>query len=351
MIDLDRPPSSTQQRSAATARLRGHKGATAPVLPPCRTRSRVLLLGAIMTVPLLCAGAVVAQVEDTRPQQTPLQRVEAPLAEQGVEDEPDYGSALSVSVGSTFTSEYWFRGFLQENQGVIAQPYAELGVGLVAPEDERYSLDATIGIWNSLHSEKTGATGAGPSTWYESDVYGGLTFTTGNLEVGAIYTFYTYPNGAASTIQELGLYTGYTWGLAGDADRDDDVDLWLGLGGGVFFETADGGGSEDAYAELNIEPGLDFEVRDGLPITVSFPVTAGFSIDDYYFDAAGGEETLGYVSAAVAAGMPLPVPAEYGQWTLSGAVTGVFLTADSLTAIDGADDSNVFGSLTIDIAF
>lgn len=345
MNDLDRPPMSIRQNVTTTF---SPPGCNRPLR--YRIQGRALLRGAIMAVPLLWAGSVLAQTQDMRPQEVPLQGIDDP-AEEGAERDPDYGSALSVSAGAAFTTQYWFRGYLQENQGVIAQPYSELGVALFAPEDERYSVDGVVGIWNSVHSEKTGATGAGPGTWYESDVYGGLTFTTGNFELGTIYTFYTYPNGVASTIQEIGLFTGYKWDLAGDDRRDDDLDVWLGIGGAVYFETVDGGGSEDAYAEIGIEPGLDFEMGHNMPVTLSFPVALGFSLDDYYFDAAGDDEVFGYASAAVTVDVALPMPPKYGEWTLSGALNGVFLNAESLKAIDGAQEANLFASLAIDIAF
>lgn len=337
MIELDRPAFTAGQALLNAS----HR---------CFLQSPNLLHSALLGIPLLFPATVLAQIRDERPQQTPLSRVDEFPAE-AVGDVPEVVSRLSFSAGSTFTTEYWFRGHLQEDQGVIAQPYGEVGIGLLESTDERHRLDATLGIWNSIHSEKTGATGDSPSTWYESDVYGMLTFTAGNFDLGAIYTFYTYPNGAASTIQELGLYSGYRWDVRGDANHDDDLDLWIGLGGGVYIETRDREGGEHTYAEINIEPGMQFTVGDDLPLTVSFPVALGFSIDDYYLDAAGDEEVFGYTSAAVAVGVPLPVSGSYGEWTLTGTVTGIFLNAESLKAVEGAEDADLFGSVTIDIEF
>ena len=60
----------------------------------------------------------------------------------------------------------------------------------------------------SLRS-KTCAAGTGPGAWYESDIFGGVDFVFGKFTVGTVYTFYTYPNGAFDTIQEIGFKVGY----------------------------------------------------------------------------------------------------------------------------------------------
>src|SRR5262245_33911714 len=78
---------------------------------------------------------------------------------------------LSLSVGSDFTTAYFFRGILQERDGFIWQPYGELGFNLFTADEgssepvKSFSLFA--GSWNSIHSEKTLASGSGPGNWYE----------------------------------------------------------------------------------------------------------------------------------------------------------------------------------------
>lgn len=48
------------------------------------------------------------------------------------------------------------------------------------------------------------------------------------------------------------------------------------------------------------------------------PVDAGFSLGDYYEDAAGHDDTFGYWDLGAFVSCPLSmVPARYGEWSLS----------------------------------
>src|SRR5688572_14702073 len=67
------------------------------------------------------------------------------------------------------TNAYYFRGILQEREGVILQPWLELYANLYSADDGLVR-DVTVGagIWNSFHSERTGSTSE-RSWWYEVD--------------------------------------------------------------------------------------------------------------------------------------------------------------------------------------
>ena len=87
----------------------------------------------------------------------------------------------------------------------MAQVYAAKYLAKAALSAPRDLVNAYVATWNSFHEEKTGFDGTGgPSTWYESDLYGGVDVVAGPVTVGVVYTFYTYPNGAFETIQEIG---------------------------------------------------------------------------------------------------------------------------------------------------
>ena len=342
----------------------------------------VALAAAVAAVPALFAPAALAQeaVPTIRPQQSADGRTSEPLADQPQSDtaaaDVDVGAAYSFTAGTTVTTAYYFRGYNQEDQGVIVQPFAELGISLfnskaveddtetryvvnadgsrtpvVVPNDTRtkYSLDATAGIWNSVHSEKTGSRSTGPSNWYESDQYAGITFTTGDLNIGVLYTFYTYPNGAADTVGEVAFSGGYAIPLSKPADKG-DLDVSLGLGIIAAFETFDGNGTEDSYGEVDLTPKLAFETG-GTDLTLEFPFAVGLSLKDYYSDNDGSEQFFGYFSVAAVLGVPLPLPASYGEWSLKGGFQYIYLNADSVKNTNGGDNSDIVGSVALEISF
>ena len=348
-------------------------------------RSRALRLAALAAVPALLASALapaaLGQVDPVRPQVEPVQRADEPALEQPQNDEFVGADAYNVEVGAIVTTHYFFRGYLQENEGLIVQPFAEVGIGILSSENRGFSVDAFLGIWNSFHSEETGGTNEGASYWFESDLYGGVSVTTGNFEVGGVYTFYTYPNGAASVIQEVGAFAAYEFDLGdGLADGDDESTFQpsLAVGAGVYYEVKDYAAeeifdtasgttfsnpfaAEGFYLELNVQPGFEVEVGD-TPLSLTFPVVVGIGLSDYYFDSAdaaalangdpvGEDEFLGFVSVAAQLGIPVPLPDRYGTWTLVGGIEGIFLGADTLQELNSGDDVELVGSAGLAISF
>ena len=97
---------------------------------------------------------------------------------------------VSISAGMDFTTAYFFRGILQERNGFIWQPYAGINFKLFEGGDDSFvdSLIFSVATWNSVHSNKTLASGSGPTNWYESDVIVGGTlgfadYFSANLEL------------------------------------------------------------------------------------------------------------------------------------------------------------------------
>src|SRR5687768_16373201 len=58
---------------------------------------------------------------------------------------------VSLDVGVDFTTDYYFRGIIQETEDSIIQPYAEIGLNLYKGEGSLNSISGTLGIWNSFH--------------------------------------------------------------------------------------------------------------------------------------------------------------------------------------------------------
>lgn len=252
--------------------------------------------------------------------------------------------ALSLSGGVDYTTTYFFRGYNQEDTGLIFQPWTTITASLVSTDD--YTLNGYVGIWNSFHENKTGADGTGPSTWYEADLYGGLDMAIGKWTLGTIYTFYTYPNGAFNNVQEIGFKVAY-----------DDTAFMEGKGfdfalkpfAGVYIETQDGNGSEDIYFEVGVAPSFALGNTD---VTLSIPLLLGTSLDDYYLDEDGDNEFLGYGSIGLFASVPLGVSGNYGAWTLTGGVQYLQLFSDGLEAAnDNGKDYELLGKVGVSFAY
>jgi len=262
-------------------------------------------------------------------------------------------SPFSFSMGVDSVTQYFFRGILQEDDGFIAQPWAEMGVNLYSGDGLVNSIDWSIGTWHSLHEQHTGTDSNGPAAWYESDVYTGLSFGLAQKWSFAVtYTWYNSPNSAFDDVQDIALTLGY-----------DDSKMWSSLSEAipgfagfvpyvtVVFETdrAADGAHEGVYVEFGIEPGLTPLPNSGLEdLSISFPVTVGLSADEYYESPTnGGDESFGYVEA----GINFTYPIAPG-WELSAGPYFLFLgnTAESFN--DGEDNGfEVIGKFGISISF
>lgn len=247
--------------------------------------------------------------------------------------------ALSLTGGIDYVTAYYFRGINQEDSGLIVQPYLTLSAAVY--KTDALSITPYVGVWNSLHEHETAG---GDGNLYETDWFGGVDFKFGDWTLGAIYTFYTSPSDAFSTIEELGFKLSY-----------DDTNLMKKLGVPLalkpyvawYIETDDEA-TEDQYFEIGITPSV---ALPNTPVTLSFPLAAGFSPDGYYFNNRGNNESLGFVSAGVQASMPLGEPGKFGAWTLTAGVSYIHLFADSLEAVNDDDDSAWVGKLGVSFAY
>jgi hypothetical protein len=257
--------------------------------------------------------------------------------------EPNTG-AMHLDAGVEWTSAYYFRGLLQEDDGFILQNWIDLGIDLY--EGDNWTMAANIGIWNSMHGETdtAGTTDDITEHWYEADLYAGLAFEVEAWTFGVSTIYYTSPSDAFSSIVELDFTCAY-----------DDRDLW----GGDFalnpsvtlaIETHDDGGSEDTYLELGIAPGCTWDIDDNTAVDFTFPVTVGLGVDDYYIDAGGDDDFFGFLQVGADASMALPLPDRYGMWSLNGGVHLLFL-GDAAEDTNGGDDFEVIGRLGVSLAY
>ena len=247
---------------------------------------------------------------------------------------------VSFSTGFDFSHAYFFRGVLQERSGLVAQPYVDMTFNLFEGTQGLNSVTFTIGQWNSLHTGPSGSDG--PAThvgaWYESDFFTGVGFGVDNWNFGITYTAYLSPNHTFGTVKELALSMAVddsTW--LGVLSLSPHLLMAIELDG-----QADGGTGEGVYVELGVEPGMSL---DGIPVSLSLPVTLGLSLSDYYEGPSGEDDRFGYIDLGLVASTELPIPESYGTWEMSGGIHLLSLgdTLKSLNRGDGFQAVGIFG--------
>lgn len=225
---------------------------------------------------------------------------------------------VAFSVGSDFTTAYFFRGILQERDGFIWQPYG--GITFKLAEDIGYgvidNIDFSLGTWNSIQSNQTGATSA-PANWYESDVLVGFTMGLwGFVSTNITYAAYTFPNGAYSVVQELDWTTTFNDSeLLGPFALNPSM-LWaFEVDSTAFGDT----NQEGIYLGLGVKPGVVLFEEAEYPLTLALPLTVGLSVSNYYDEGPGGDnDTFGYFDGGIVASVPLSfISSDYGSWSAS----------------------------------
>lgn len=277
-----------------------------------------------------------------------------PTEAMGAAPSPANTGALHFGVDLNLTTSYFFRGYNQEDTGLIFQPnvygYTDI---ITADKDSTLSgLQAKVGLWNSIHSEQT----AGDGIWFEADLYGSLTATFASKYYATLqYTYYAYPEDAFESIQEIGVAGGIV-DVTNFWDAGQNKSFTLPLEYGIYWETSDGNGEEDIYTELKITPTFTLNGNwvpgFGKP-KLEIPLVLGGSLDGYYLDDDGHNETIGYLSAGVKISLPMDfVPAKYGTWNLVGGVNYWHLFADSAeTANDGGEDYELQGTIGVSMTY
>jgi hypothetical protein len=269
------------------------------------------------------------------------------------EDKGPNTGRVSLSMGVDWTTHYFFRGILQEDQNYIIQPYGDVTFKLLEGKGALTNLGFTLGLWNSLHGGPSGVEGnasVDPKMWYEADFYAklGATFAE-NLSTAIIYTAYMSPNDRFATVEEIALSLAYNDSkLLGPFALNPSVL--------IAFETdgqADAGRSEGISLQLGISPGYTFNAVGTYPISVTLPLVLGLSLGDYYerIGVGGSDDTFGYFSASLAASVPLKfAPAAYGAWQVKGALT-VLTLGDQLKAPKKRAGTEVIGTIGIALTY
>jgi hypothetical protein len=196
-------------------------------------------------------------------------------------------------------STYMFRGIRQHATGIALWPVADLSVAIYSGEGGVKSAGVNVGSWNSLHTGDTGTDGPTGKLWYESDFYARLNLGFGGgTTVSTIYTAYTSPNNAFTTVKEVAF----------QVSVDDSPHLGkaaLKPYALVAFELddagqADAGEAKGTYVELGIAPGYA-----GANASLAVPVKVGLSGKDYYEFGTGEDSKFGYFSIAGIVTVPM----------------------------------------------
>jgi hypothetical protein len=257
---------------------------------------------------------------------------------------------VSLSAGMDWTTHYFFRGILQEDQDLILQPYAEVGFKLMEGTPAFGDVALAIGLWNSLHGGPTGTGGpnSDPRVWYETDFYTRLGWTfLDTFKAGVIYTAYMSPNSFFNTVEELAFSLGFDDSkLLGPFSVQPTVLLAWEVAG-----QADGGLHRGIYLQVGVTPSYTVAEKSQYPVTLSLPLLVGLSLDDYYEFGTGDDDTFGYFQGGLSASVPLAfIPAAYGSWSLRGALT-VLVLGDNLKAVNNNDSTEVIGTLGVSFTY
>ena len=265
--------------------------------------------------------------------------------------QPNTGK-VSFSTGLDFSHAYFFRGIIQETDGFIAQPYGEIAFDLFEDTEGLNTGSLALGFWNSLHSGPSGSGGPSLNTtaWYESDFYAGLSLgLVGQWQVDVVYTQYMSPNDTFSTVKETALSLGFD-----DSERMGALALAPYVMLAIEASGNAAGIGSGVYVELGVEPGLPLEDS---PVSLTFPVTLGLSLSDYYQNVdpmvgvVGDNDAFGYFDLGLLASVPLlGVSESYGSWEVSGGVHLLFL-GDSLEALNAGDQFQAIGSFGVSIGY
>jgi hypothetical protein len=249
-------------------------------------------------------------------------------AAQASADEPP-SKRVTVTAGLDFVSAYMFRGIFQEDHGVIVPPFADVGVTAYSSDGALKSVTLNGGIWNSLHSGPSGSANPDRNAWYEADYYGSATFQVGNWKPGALFTSYTSPNDAFSTVNEL----------AGVLAYDDSGSAFpLNPKAILAFELkgqADGGASKGTYLELGVRPVVPVVTHSKYPLTLAIPAKIGLSLNDYY-EGPTGSNKFGYFDLGGILSVPLAFMNGKSTWEVHGGLDLLWL-GDNMKVLN-ADD-------------
>jgi hypothetical protein len=261
------------------------------------------------------------------------------------EDEGPNKGRISLLIQNDFTNAYIFRGIMQERDGFIWEPWAEVSLSLYEAEEGAIrGVSLGMGVWNSFQTKKTLATHS-PTNLYETDWYPMLNIDFAHgFSLLSTYYVYTSPNGGFSTVQEMDFKASWDDSeVLGRAALNPSVTFAIELDRTSF------GDERGTGAIVGIAPTL-YDGGEDVPLSLSLPIETGLSIDNYYEEPGRSNDHFGYLSWGLVASVPLGfVPEDYGSWSASVGGKGYYFS-NALTRVNSDDRlyPQVVGSLTVE---
>jgi hypothetical protein len=228
-------------------------------------------------------------------------------------------SCITGDLGFDVVSNYITKGIIQENQGFIIQPYADLHFRLYKDAGLISSITADIGIWNSFHSHHPGNTST-TSNWYEFDFIAGLTFAADKFTISPYFKTYESPADVFATAYTTGVNLTYDdSSLLGDFALHPYALVELQLQGttGNNFPASGAYHGRGQYYEVGLTPAHTWG-----NLTLSLPLKGGFGSGGFYL----GNRGFGFFSVGVDAAYALTfIPECLGKWCVHAGATYVRL--------------------------
>lgn len=253
----------------------------------------------------------------------------APSKEVVKPEAPPASPFVTGDAGVAFVSKYFSRGINLTDQGVIAQPYADLYLRLYEGDGFINKVTLNLGLWSSIQSFKQPGPHTNSSAWYEFDYTAGIATTFAkSFTFTASYFEFISPADNFPTARNLNFSLAYDdSGLLGAFALHPHFTVLAELNAPGYAGLDYGGW----YYEFGIAPGFAAG-----PVTFTFPLTLGLGDDNFYAD-----ETYGYFSAGAAIAVPLSfIPPAYGSWTFGSSAT--YYNLGSTTKAANHDEGNDF---------
>lgn len=289
------------------------------------------------------------------------------------------------AAGVDFVSTYVSQGFVEANEGIIAQPF----LTWVPPKielGERFRLEPYITSNNTLLDHSNGTIfhqhgtsqsivtktkrqrfaphpgqeywhyhdvtysaldGPNGKIWYDSKLTIGTLLTWRDLQVDMKYMACFYPDGSHDIDQELSAKVSYDiasfWASA--ADRNYTLrPFFIGV-----REIDDDNGKENTYFEYGIEGRWHGKVL-GQSVGVSLPLTYCASPDGYFIDTLGEKQWNGGFNVGPTVSWKMPISERFATF-LNASVRFYQFDAFNARESNDGDRSLWVGSLGISVAF
>ena len=261
------------------------------------------------------------------------------------EEGEESGLGVWVSLGLEYTSAYFSRGFLFEDDGLILQSWADVGAPVWETDD--VGLEVLLGVWNSWHDAATdsGTDDSFREKWYETDLYLGLGIGMGNWYFESVYYWYTSPSDAWESIQELYFSAAYD-----DSEAMDDWSMQPTAILAIETDNANDGYARGTYLQLGISPGFGFEEGSLEGLEITFPASVGLSVSNYYEGDDGENDFFGFASVGVTGTWSVPFEESWGDWSVCAGVQELFL-GDTASSWNGDDETETVVTIGATVDF